>query len=220
MSIRIVLADDHPLILEALAGLLRAEDGFEVVAACANGAEALKAVRRHRPDILILDLRMPDLNGLDVLRALTGGDPDDDPGDDLPTRTILLTAAIEESEMLEALRLDVYGVLLKEMASASVVQCVRVVHAGERWLEKRATTRMLEKLVRREGVAREAAALLTPREHEIVTLIGHGLRNKEIAVRLSIREQTVKVHLSHIYAKLGVDGRLALLRYAEDKGLL
>jgi DNA-binding NarL/FixJ family response regulator len=212
MSIRIVLADDHPLILDALAGLLRAEDGFEVAAACADGTEALKAVRRHRPDILILDLRMPDLDGLDVLRAMAG--------DDLPTRTILLTAAIEESEMLAALRLGVCGVLLKEMASASVVQCVRVVHAGERWLEKRSAARMLEKLVRRESIAREAAALLTPREHEIVILIGRGLRNKEIAAHLSIREQTVKVHLSHIYAKLGVDGRLALLRYAEDKGLL
>ena len=212
MPIRLVLADDHPLILDALANLLRAEDGFEIVAACLSGAEALKAVRRHRPDVLILDLRMPDLSGLDVLRAMAG--------EDLPTRTILLTAAIEESEMLEALRLGVCGLLLKEMASASVAQCVRVVHAGERWLEKRSAARMLDKLARREGGAREAAALLTARELEIVTLIGRGLRNKEIASRLSIREQTVKVHLSHIYAKLGVEGRLALLRYAEDKGLL
>lgn len=212
MAIRLVLADDHPLILDALAGLLRSENGFEIVAACASGAEALKAVRQHRPDILILDLRMPDQNGLEVLRALAG--------ENLPTRVILLTATIEESEMLEALRLGVCGVLLKEMASASVAQCVRMVHAGERWLEKRSAARMIEKLARREGGAREAATLLTPREHEIVILIGRGLRNKEIAARLTIREQTVKVHLSHIYAKLGVDGRLALLRYAEDKGLL
>ncbi|HEX5717088.1 MAG TPA: response regulator transcription factor [Thermoanaerobaculia bacterium] len=212
MAIRLVLADDHPLILDALASLLRSADGFEVVAACASGAEAVKAVRQHRPDILILDLRMPDQDGLAVLRTLAG--------DSLPTRTILLTATIEESEMLEAMRLGVCGVLLKEMASASVAQCVRKVHAGERWLEKRSAARMIEKLARRDGGAREAAALLTPREHEILTLIGRGLRNKEIAARLSIREQTVKVHLSHIYAKLGVDGRLALLRYAEDKGLL
>lgn len=212
MPIRLVLADDHPLILEALANLLRAEDGFEVVAACANGAEALKTVRRHRPDVLLLDLRMPGLSGLDLLRAMAG--------DDLPTRTILLTAAIEESEMLEAMRLGVRGVVLKEMASGSVVQCVRKVHAGELWLEKRSAASVLEKLAWRENAAREAVALLTPRELEIVTLIGRGLRNKEIAARLSIREQTVKVHLCHVYAKLGVDGRLALLRYAEDKGLL
>jgi DNA-binding NarL/FixJ family response regulator len=212
MAIRLVLADDHPLILDALAGLLRSDDGFEIIASCASGDEALKAVRLHRPDILILDLRMPDQNGLDVLRSLAG--------ESLPTRAILLTATIEEPEMLEALRLGVCGVLLKEMASASVVQCVRMVHAGERWLEKRSAARMLDKLARREVGAREAAALLTPREHEILVLIGSGLRNKEIAARLSIREQTVKVHLSHIYAKLRVDGRLALLRYAEDKGLL
>ena len=212
MPIRLVLADDHPLILDALANLLRAEDGFEVVAACANGAEALQAVRQHRPDVLILDLRMPELSGLDLLRAMAG--------DDLPTRTILLTAAIEESEMLEAMRLGVRGVVLKEMASGSVVQCVRKVHAGELWLEKRSAASMIGKLARREGAARDAAALLTPREQEILILIGRGLRNKEIAAQLSIREQTVKVHLSHIYAKLGVDGRLALLRYAEDKGLL
>ncbi|MFL6290426.1 MAG: response regulator [Thermoanaerobaculia bacterium] len=212
MPIRIVLADDHPLILDALANLLRAEEGFEVVAACPNGAGALAAVRRHRPEILILDLRMPDLNGLDVLRALAG--------EALPTRTILLTAAIEESEILEAMRLGVRGVVLKEMASASVVQCVRKVHAGELWLEKRSAASMIGKLARREGAGRDAAALLTPREQELLTLIGRGLRNKEIAAQLSIREQTVKVHLSHIYAKLGVDGRLALLRYAEDHGLL
>jgi len=212
MAIRLVLADDHPLILDALAGLLRSADGFEIVAACASGAEAVKAVRQHRPDILILDLRMPDQDGLDVLRSLAG--------ESLPTRTILLTATIEESEMLEAVRLGVCGVLLKEMASASVAQCVRMVHSGERWLEKRSAARMIEKLARREAGAREAAAILTPREQEIVVLIGRGLRNKEIAARLSIREQTVKVHLSHVYAKLGVDGRLALLRYAEDKGLL
>lgn len=212
MPIRIVLADDHPLILDALANLLRAEDGFEVVASCASGAEALKEVRRHRPDVLMLDLAMPDQDGLAVLRAMSG--------EGLPTRTILLTAAIEDSEMLEAMRLGVGGVVLKEMASSSVVQCIRKVHAGELWLEKRSAASVIEKLARRESGAREAAALLTSREQEIVRLIGRGLRNKEIAAHLAISDQTVKVHLSHIYAKLGVDGRLALLRYAEDKGLL
>lgn len=212
MPIRIVLADDHPLILDALANLLRAEDGFEVVASCASGAEALKEVRRHRPDVLMLDLAMPDQDGLAVLRAMSG--------EGLPTRTILLTAAIEDSEMLEAMRLGVGGVVLKEMASSSVVQCIRKVHAGELWLEKRSAASVIEKLARRESGAREAAALLTSREQEIVRLIGRGLRNKEIAAHLAISDQTVKVHLSHIYAKLGVDGRLALLRYAEDNGLL
>ena len=212
MAIRLVLADDHPLILEALANLFHHEDGFEVVAVCTRGAEALKAVRQHRPDVLVLDLRMPDKSGLDVLREMAG--------EDLPTRTVLLTAVIEDGEMLEAFRLGVGGVLLKEMTSASVVQCVRKVHAGESWLENRSASRALEKLLRREEAAREYSGHLTPREQQMVRMIGRGLRNKEIAAQLSISEQTVKVHLSRIYAKLGVDGRLALLRYAEDKGLL
>ena len=212
MAIRLVLADDHPLILEALENLFRARGGFEVLASCTSGTEALQAVRQHRPDVLVLDLRMPDKSGLDVLRELAG--------EHLPTRTVLLTATLEDAEMLEAIRLGVGGVVLKEMAVSSVVQCVEKVHAGETWLEKKSVARALKKLVQREDGAREAVEILTPRELEIVRMLGRGLRNKEIASRLSISEHTVKVHLSNIYTKLKVDGRLALMRYAEDKGLL
>ena len=212
MAIRLVLADDHPLILNALAVLFRSQEGFEVVATCGDGTEALQAVRLHRPDILVLDLQMPGKDGLDVVREMVG--------EGLPTRTVLLTARIEDGEMLDAIRLGVGGVVLKEMPPASVVQCVRKVHAGEIWLENRSAGRVLDKLVRQESGAREAAGLLTARELEIVRMLGRGLRNKEIASRLVISENTVKVHLRNIYAKLGVDGRLALLRYAEDKGLL
>jgi two-component system nitrate/nitrite response regulator NarL len=212
MSIRLVLADDHPLILDALEGLFRSHGGFEVVAACKNGSEAVKAVRRHRPDVLVLDLGLPDKNGIEVMRELAG--------DHLPTRTVLLTAAIEDSEMLEALRLGVSGVLLKEMPLSSMIQCVQKVHAGESWLETHSAARAIKKLVRQESGTREAAGLLTPRELEIVRMLGRGLRNKELASRMSISENTVKAHLSRIYAKLKVDGRVALLRYAEDKGLL
>jgi len=211
MPIRLVLADDHPLILEALETLFRAE-GFEVVAVCTDGNEALQAVRQHRPDILVLDLRMPGKSGLDVLREMAA--------EALPTRTVLLTATIEDAEVVEALRLGVGGVVLKEMAPASVVLCVRKVHAGEPWLEKKSAARALDKLIRRESGAREVAGLLTTRELEIVRMLCRGLRNKEIATQLVISEHTVKVHLRNIYAKLEVDGRLALMRYAEDKGLL
>jgi DNA-binding NarL/FixJ family response regulator len=212
MAIRLVLADDHPLILEALGNLFRLHEGFEVVAACTNGVEALRAVRLHRPDVLILDLRMPGKSGFDVLRELAA--------EHLPTRTVLLTAMLEDEEMLEAMRLGVAGIVLKEMAPSSVVLCVQKVHAGEPWLEKRLAGRALDKLMRRETGAREASALLTPRELEIVRMLSRGMRNKEIGVHLSISEHTVKVHLRNIYAKLGVDGRFALLRYAEDKGLI
>jgi len=203
VAIRLVLADDHLLILEALEKLLSEEEGFAVLASCRSGDEALRAVRLHRPDVLILDLRLPEKNGLEVLRELAEEGP--------PTPTVLLTAAIEDHELLKALRLGARGVVLKEMASRSVAQAVRKVHAGETWLEKQPVSRTREKLV---------AKALTPREAELVRMIGHGLRNKEVAARLSISEHTVKVHLSHVYAKLGVDGRLALLRFAEDEGLI
>ena len=212
MAIRLVLADDHPLILVALAHLFGPAEGFEVVASCTGGVEALKAVRQHRPDVLILDLEMPGKGGLDVLRELAG--------DKLPMRTVLLATAIGESEMLEAIRLDVGGVVLKEMPASSVVLCVRKVLAGEPWLEMRSASRALGKLMRRERGAREAAGVLTVRELEVVRLVSRGLRNREIASQLSISEHTVKIHLSHVYAKLGVNGRLALLRRAEDRGYL
>lgn len=211
MSIRLVLADDHPLILGALEALFRAE-GFEVVATCTDGHQALEAVREHRPDILVLDLRMPGKSGLEVLREMAA--------ESLPTRTVLLTATIQDAEMVEAMRLGVGGVVLKEMPPASVALCVRKVHAGEPWLEKKSAARALDKLIRREAGAQEAAGLLTARELEIVRSLCRGLRNKEIASQMAISEHTVKVHLRNIYAKLEVDGRLALMRFAEDKGLL
>ena len=212
MTIRLVLADDHPLVLQALDLLFRSEKGFEVVAACQSGSEALQAVREHRPDVVLLDLQMPGRSGLDVLREITA--------EHLPTRTVLLTAVIEDAEMLEALRLGVGGVVLKDMPPSSLVQCVKKVHSGESWLETRSASRVIEKLMRSESNSREVAALLTLREVEIVRMLAKGLRNKEIASRLSISSNTVKVHLSRIYAKLELEGRVALMHYAEDKGLI
>jgi two-component system nitrate/nitrite response regulator NarL len=212
MSIRLVLADDHPIILDGLEALFRAEPGMQVVARCVNGAETLQAVRQHRPDILILDIRMPGMDGLAVLREMKR--------ETLPTRVILLTVALTEEEALEALRLGVRGVVLKEMAPQMLVQCVRKVHAGEHWLERRSAERALEKLLARESGTREVAGVLTPRETEIVRMVAAGLRNKEIADRLSISEGTVKIHLHHIYEKLQLDGRLELALYAQDRGLV
>jgi DNA-binding NarL/FixJ family response regulator len=133
---------------------------------------------------------------------------------------VLLTAALEDEEMIEAVRLEVHGVVLKEMAPQFLVQCIRKVHAGEHWIERRSAKQVMEKMLRRETGAREVAAVLTPREIELVQMVARGLRNKDVADKLCISEGTVKVHLHNIYEKLHVDGRMALLKYAQEKGLV
>jgi len=212
MSIRLVLADDHPPILQGLTLLLRQEPDLEVLAVCRDGEETLQAVRQFQPDVLILDILMPGKDGLAVLRELRQLE--------ISTRVILLTAAIDEDNLLEAMRLGVGGVVLKEMAVPLLIQCVRKVYAGDQWLERHSIGRAMEKMLRREAGTREVAKLLTPRELEIVRLAASGLRNKEIASRLMISEGTVKIHLHRSYEKLHVDSRIALLRYAQTKGLV
>lgn len=212
MIIRLVLADDHPLILDGLEKLFLLEKDFQVMARCADGVETMRAVRQHRPDVLVLDIRMPGKDGLEVVRQMRK--------EKLPTRVALLTAELDEEEFLEAMRLGVQGIVLKEMAPKLLVQCVRKVHAGEQWIEKQSASRALEQMLRREAGAREIAVILTSRETEIIRMAASGLRNKEIADKLFISEGTVKVHLHNIHEKLHVDGRVALLRYAQEKGLV
>lgn len=212
MSIRIVLADDHLLILQGLELLLRQVPDFQIVACCRDGEEALHAVRQHRPDVLILDILMPGKDGLAVLRELHE--------EELPTRVVLLTAALDEDHVLEALRLGVAGVVLKEMTGPLLIQCVRKVYSGDQWLERRSISRALDKMLRREAGAREVAKILTPREIEVVRMVASGLRNKEIAEKLAISEGTVKIHLHRSYEKLHVDSRLGLLRYAQAQGII
>jgi DNA-binding NarL/FixJ family response regulator len=212
MPIGLVLADDHPIVLDGLEQLFRLEQDFKVLARCRDGEETLLAVRKYLPDVLVLDIRMPGKSGLAVLREMKR--------ERLATRVVLLTAAIDENEALEAIRLRVSGVVLKEMAPQLLVKCVRKVHAGGQWFEKRSFARALETLLQREAGARQIAGVLTSREMEIVRLVASGLHNKEIAGKLLISEGTVKIHLHHIYEKLHVDGRLELTLYAQDKGLL
>jgi DNA-binding NarL/FixJ family response regulator len=206
MTLRIVLADDHPLVLDGLENLFSTEEDFEVVARCVNGRETLTAARRQNPDILILDLRMQEMGGLDVLRRLNE--------ERIAVRTVVLTAGMREREMLEAVRLGAQGVVLKESAPGVLVDCVRAVARGEQYIQPRFLQRQLDA----NGSAPPEPSL-TPRERELVRMVAQGLRNKQIAERLQITEGTVKVHLHNIYDKLGLGGRLALLRYAEDRGL-
>jgi DNA-binding NarL/FixJ family response regulator/signal transduction histidine kinase len=212
VPVRLVLADDHPIVLDGLERLFDAQEDFAVVARCLDGAETLRAVRQHRPDVVVLDVRMPELDGFAILRDIQR--------EGLPTRVVLLTAALDEDEVLEAIRLGVRGVVLKEIAPRMLVECVRKVVAGEQWIERRSLARALDTMLRREAGLREVTGVLTPREIEIVRLVAGGLRNQAIAEQLHISEGTVKVHLHHIYEKLGVDSRVALTVYARDKRLV
>lgn len=212
MPIRLAIADDHPIVVKGLDSLLEAEPDIEIVARCTDGMAALDALETHHPDVLILDIRMPGLDGLGVLRAIAARG--------ISTRVVLLTAAVDEDELLSAIRLGVAGVVLKEMAPQLLVKCVRTVHAGGQWLERRAVTLALERVLQREAAQRRLAELLTPREVEIVRLVALGRRNKAIARELSISEGTVKIHVHNIYEKLELDSRVALSDYARERGLL
>jgi len=210
--IRVVLADDHPLMLRAMEDLLRSEGGFRVEAQCPDGEAALEAVRAHRPDILVLDVRMPRRDGISVLHAIKS--------EQLPTRVVLLAASLDEEQLIEASRLGVGGVVLKEMAPRLLIQCIRKVHAGEQWMERRAHARAFEVLLRREAGAREISKVLTIREIDVLRMTASGLRNRQIAEQLNISEGTVKTHLHSIYEKLNIRSRTELILYCRDKGLI
>ena len=215
MPIRLVLADDHPLVLKGLELLFSTEPDFNVLAYCANGELALQAVRQHQPDILVLDLKIPDKDGLTVLRELQR----ELQRENQPVKAVILTASLDEEEVLEAIRLGVRGVVLKEMAPQLLIQCLRKVHAGEQWLEGRSFGRALDRMLQREAGMRQVAHLLTPKEIALMRLVAQGLDNRQIADALFVGEGTVKVHLHHIYVKLGVRNRVELALYARRKGL-
>ena len=209
--IRLVLVDDHPLIARGLQALFAAEPDLEVVAACLTSTEALEVIRKHRPDVVLLDIRMPDVDGFSIVRALNV--------EPVSSRVILLTAEIDEETTLEALRLGVRGILLKEVPPAQILDCVRRVHAGEHWTDRRSVGRALAGFVQREAALREISRVLTVREMEVVRMVASGLRSAGIADKLHVTEGTVKTHLHRIYEKLGVDGRVQLVLLARERGL-
>jgi DNA-binding NarL/FixJ family response regulator len=211
MPISLVLADDHPIVLQGLVRLFERYPEFRVAHCCASGAQALDAVRREPPDVLVLDLRMNGMNGLDVLRALAL--------ERRPCRTVLLTAAMTSEEIVEAVKLGARGLALKESSPESLLECVRRVHRGEQCIEQEMLARALEDVWRGEAASR-AGESLTAREMEIVRMVARGLRNRAIGEQLSISEGTVKVHLHNIYEKCGVAGRLELVLFAQEKGLV
>jgi DNA-binding NarL/FixJ family response regulator len=210
--IRLVLVDDHPIVLRGLQQLLAQSDDCEVVASCADADTGFAAVQRCKPDVLLVDLRMPHRDGLALLRALSAAA--------ITCPAIVLTAAIDNAQVSEAVRLGARGLVLKDSPPDTVIECVRRVHAGEESFDLPSVTRALTATMQRESAARDALAVLTHREIEIIQMVAQGLRNRAIAARLSISEGTVKVHLHNVYEKLQIDGRLGLTLYAQQHGLV
>jgi DNA-binding NarL/FixJ family response regulator len=210
MTIRLVIADDHPIVLDGLEQLFLLEKDCEVVARARNGDEALRAVRQFQPDVLVLDLRMPGTDGLAVLGEMQR--------EALPTRVVILSA-MNDDDLFEGIRLGARGIVLKDMAPRLLIQCVRTVHAGGKWLEKGVATSAVDKLLEREAGIKAVAETLTPRELQVARMIAKGVPSKTVASRLAISEGTAKLHLHHVYEKLKVEGRVGLMRFMQSRGL-
>ena len=212
MAINLVVADPHPVFLLGLERLLTAEAEINLQAMCATAEETLQAVRQYQPDLLILDIGFRDRSGLDLIRDLRQ--------ENLPVKVIILAGALDDEQTIETLRLGVQGVLLKNMPTRMLIQCIHNVHAGGQWMEKQSLGHAFEKMLRREAGARRLATILTDRETEVMCLVARGMSNRQIASQLTVGEGTVKVHVHNIYAKLGVNNRVDLTLYAHKKGLL
>jgi DNA-binding NarL/FixJ family response regulator len=199
---RVLLADDHPMIGAALDMLLRGSD-YELIGRARSGSDALVQVQRHKPDLLLLDVNMPDGSGIDVLRQLREARR--------PLSVILLTAGMDDAQLLAADRLNPEGIVLKTSDPALLLKCMEQVRNGESWVDPEIAERT--RLAKERA---ERAPTLTPRERELVELVRQGLRNRDIAAQLGVTEGTVKVYLHAIFDKLGVDNRTELAMRAAD----
>ncbi|HEY6904582.1 MAG TPA: response regulator transcription factor [Candidatus Acidoferrales bacterium] len=206
-AIRILVADDHAIFRDGLRRLLEVTDEVQIIGEASNGVECTKMLQKLKPDILLLDLRMPEKDGLGVLEEVNF--------DTLPTRVIVLTAAEDDRDVVRAMRLGARGVVLKQSASDLLLKSIRKVYDGEIWLDNRMTAEVIDAFKKSsESGQRREKPLLSDREKEIVQLVAQGFRNREIGEKLFISEQTVKNHLHNIFDKLGVSDRLELALYA------
>jgi DNA-binding NarL/FixJ family response regulator len=205
--IRILIADDHAIFRDGLRKLLEGASDISIVGEASNGLECVKMLAKFRPDVLLLDLRMPEKDGWSVLEKLNF--------DSLPTRTIVLTAAEDDRDVIRAMRLGARGLVLKRSASDLLVKSIRKVYNGEIQLDNRMTTEVIDAFKKSaESGQRREKPLLSDREKEIVQLVAQGLGNRTIGEKLFISENTVKNHLQNIFDKLGVSDRLELALYA------
>src|SRR5918995_5694746 len=210
-TVRIVIADDHPIFRDGLRRLLESEPGFQVVGEASDGAEAVERAKALEPDILLLDVAMPRVTGLAALEQLAQLPK--------PVRTILLTASIEKPQIVTALQLGARGIVLKDQATSLLLKSIWCVMDGQYWVGHQAVADLIESLRKLMSAPEEAAPRqkefgLTKRELEIVGTIVAGYSNKEIAKSFAISEETVKHHLTNVFNKVGVSNRLELALFA------
>ncbi|MFE9537513.1 response regulator [Streptomyces sp. NPDC006691] len=213
MTIRVVVADDQELVRSGFALILDVQPDIEVVAEAGDGAQAVEAVRRLAPDVALLDIRMPRLDGIEACRAISAAGA---------CRTVMLTTFDSDEYVYEALHAGASGFLLKDVRRDDLVHAVRVVAAGDALLAPSVARRLIAEYTSRPTVpaASERLAALTSRERETLLLLGRGLSNAEIAAELTVSEHTVKTHVGHVLAKLGLRDRVQAVICAYETGLI
>ena len=202
----VLVADDHPVVLHGVASMLGAHSHLDIVATRSDGSSAAEAIRALAPDIAVLDIAMPELNGLDVLSSIVtaGG----------TTKVIFLTATATDEQLLAAVARGAKGIMLKDTAPDDLVRCVMEVANGGQWLPPEIVDLALEREIGRRIQTDRLTQALTHREREVMRHVSEGVSNKEVAKRLGLSEGTVKIHLHNIYEKLGVPNRTALTALA------
>jgi DNA-binding NarL/FixJ family response regulator len=214
MTIRVLLADDQAMMRSAYGMILDAQPDIEVVAAVADGQAAVDEARRHRPDVCLLDIRMPKLDGLAATRLLAG------PGIADPTRVLIATTFDLDEYVYQALRNGACGFLLKDTSPALLVEAVRATAQGNSLISPAVTVRLLDRLAAQDTSVDELATpALTERELAVVQLVAQGQTNEEIAARLYITLSTVKTHVAHVQRKLGVRNRVEIAAWAWRTGV-
>ena len=216
-TIQIVVADDHQVVRTGFAELLRTQPDFTVVGTASDGVDAVRICRELRPDVVLMDVRMPTMDGIEATRQLVGSQPDG-------PRILILTTFDLDQYVYEALRAGASGFLLKDVSAERLFEAIRVIAAGDALLAPTVTRRLISEfaLLRPTSDAASTAALaaLTPRETQVLRLVADGMSNAEIAARLFVTEETVKTHVSHVLSKLGLRDRTQAVVVAYESGLV